>query len=54
MARVFSIPPYFAYIARAFSVLEGIGITNNPDYSIIEECLPYVSQRLLTDSNPRT
>jgi len=52
--QLFQIPPYFAYIARAFSVLEGIGITNNPDYSIIEECLPYVSQRLLTDSNPRT
>ena len=35
-------------------MLEGIGLSNNPDYSIIVECLPYVSQRLLTDDNPRT
>lgn len=52
--QLFQVPPYFAYIARAFSVLEGIGLSNNPDYSIIVECLPYVSQRLLTDDNPRT
>lgn len=29
--------------------MEGIGLTNDPNYSIINECLPYVSQRLLTD-----
>lgn len=40
--------------ARAFGVLEGIGLSNDPDYAIISECLPYISQRLLTDSNPRT
>jgi len=51
---LFQIPPYFAYIARAFGVLEGIGLSNDPDYAIISECLPYISQRLLTDSNPRT
>jgi len=51
---LFQIPPYFAYIARAFGVLEGIGLSNNPDYAIISECLPYISQRLLTDPNPRT
>jgi predicted unusual protein kinase regulating ubiquinone biosynthesis (AarF/ABC1/UbiB family) len=51
---LFQIPPYFAYIARAFGVLEGIGLTNRPDYAIISECLPYISQRLLTDPNPRT
>ena len=41
-------------LARAFGVLEGIGLSNNADYAIISECLPYISQRLLTDSNPRT
>jgi len=45
----FQIPPYFAYIAKSFSVLEGIGLSNNPKYSIIKECMPYVSKRLLTD-----
>lgn len=45
---------YFAYIAKSFSVLEGIGLSNDPKYSIINECLPYVSKRLLTDQSERT
>ena len=48
--NLFQIPPYFAYIAKSFSVLEGIGLSNDPKYSIVNECLPYVSQRLLMDS----
>lgn len=52
--NLFQIPPYFAYIAKSFSVLEGIGLSNNPRYSIINECLPYVSKRLLTDESERT
>ncbi|KAL3783955.1 hypothetical protein ACHAW5_010469 [Stephanodiscus triporus] len=38
----------------SFSVLEGIGLSNDPKYSIINECLPYVSKRLLTDKSERT
>jgi hypothetical protein len=49
--NLFRIPPYFAYIAKSFSVLEGIGLSNDPKYSIINECLPYVSKRLLTDKD---
>lgn len=49
--NLFQIPPYFAYIAKSFSVLEGIGLSNNPKYSIINECLPYISNRLLTDKD---
>ena len=52
--NLFQVPPYFAYIAKAFGVLEGIGLKSDPDYAIVGECLPYVSQRLLTDTNPRT
>lgn len=52
--NLFQIPPYFAYIAKSFSVLEGIGLSNDPNYSIINECLPYVSKRLLTDRSERT
>lgn len=52
--NLFQIPPYFAYIAKSFSVLEGIGLSNDPNYSIIKECLPYVSKRLLTDRSERT
>lgn len=47
--NLFQIPPYFAYIAKSFSVLEGIGLSNDSKYSIVNECLPYVSKRLLTD-----
>eukprot|EP00897_Mesotaenium_endlicherianum_P000433 jgi/Mesen1/10390/ME000081S09789 len=50
---VFVIPPYFALILRAFGVLEGIGLDNDPDYAIVEQCYPYISKRLLTDDNPR-
>lgn len=52
--NLFQIPPYFAYIAKSFSVLEGIGLSNDKNYSIINECLPYVSKRLLTDKSERT
>ncbi len=44
----FSIPPYFALIARAVVTLEGVALIGNPDYSIIMEayrkfiCLYYV------------
>jgi len=45
----------FIYLnAKSFSVLEGIGLSNDSKYSIINECLPYVSKRLLTDKSERT
>lgn len=50
---VFVIPPYFALILRAFGVLEGIGLDNDPDYAIVDECYPYLSKRLITDDSPR-
>ena len=37
---MFQVPPYFAYIAKSFSVLEGIGLTVDPEYSIIDATLP--------------
>lgn len=43
-----------ADIAKSFSVLEGIGLSNEPNYSIINACLPYVSKRLLSDKSERT
>ena len=52
--NIFQVPPYFAYIAKAFGVLEGIGLSSDPNYAIVGECLPYISQRLLSDTNPRT
>ena len=52
--NLFQIPAYFAYIARAFGVLEGIGLSYDPNYAIIGECLPYISQRLLADKSEET
>merc|ERR1719272_269168 len=51
--EMFKVPPYILYVARAFSTLEGIGLTANGDYSIVSEAFPYLSQRLLTDNSPR-
>lgn len=47
------VPPYFVLILRTFSVIEGIALQSDPDYSIVRECFPYLSRRLLTDDNPR-
>ena len=35
-------PPYILYVARAFSTLEGIGLSANEDYSIVSEAFPYL------------
>lgn len=52
--NIFQIPAYFGYILRAFSVLEGIGLSSDKNYSIANECYPYVARRLLTDKSPET
>merc|ERR1719401_1815381 len=51
--EMFVVPPYILYVARAFSTLEGIGLSANEDYSIVSEAFPYLSRRLLTDDSPR-
>ena len=38
----FRIPPYFALVIRAISVLEGIALVGNPEFAIIDEAYPYV------------
>jgi len=49
----FSIPPYFALVIRAISVLEGIALVGNPEFAIIDEAYPYIARRLMTDDSPR-
>merc|ERR1719281_904534 len=49
----FRIPPYFALVIRAIGVLEGIALVGNPDFAIVDEAYPYISNRLLTDESPR-
>lgn len=52
-ANVFAIPDYFVYMSRAFSTLEGIGLSSDPNYSILQECYPYLAKRLLSDDSAR-
>lgn len=49
----FTIPPYFALVIRAISVLEGIALVGNPNFAIIDEAYPYIARRLMTDQSPR-
>merc|ERR1719428_1215425 len=49
----FRIPPYFALVIRAIGVLEGIALVADPEFAIVDEAYPYISQRLLTDESPR-
>ena len=52
--ELFQLPPYVLYVARAFSTLEGIGLSIDENYSIVQECYPYLSRRLFTDRSPRS
>jgi len=52
-SNVFAIPDYFVYMSRAFATLEGIGLSSDPDYAILQECFPYLAKRLLSDDSPR-
>ncbi|KAA8499596.1 Uncharacterized protein FVE85_7181 [Porphyridium purpureum] len=47
----FSIPPYFALLIRALSVLEGIALKADPEFKLIMEAYPYIAQRVLTDKS---
>ena len=49
----FRLPPYFALIIRAISVLEGIALVGNPEFAIIDEAFPWIAKKLLTDESPR-
>ncbi|CAM9540171.1 unnamed protein product [Chrysoparadoxa australica] len=47
------IPSYFGLIVRAFGAIEGLGLTVDSQYSIVNQCFPYLARRLLTDDSPR-
>jgi aarF domain-containing kinase len=49
----FQIPPYFALVIRAISVLEGIALVGNPEFAIVDEAYPFISKRLMTSPHPR-
>jgi hypothetical protein len=51
--ELFQLPPYVLFVARAFSTLEGIGLSIDDNYAIVQECYPYLARRLFTDRSPR-
>jgi predicted unusual protein kinase regulating ubiquinone biosynthesis (AarF/ABC1/UbiB family) len=48
----FRIPAKFALIIRSVITQEGLALTLNPDFKIVEIGYPYVSRRLLTGESP--
>eukprot|EP00747_Dinoflagellata_sp_TGD_P074714 gnl/TRDRNA2_/TRDRNA2_158435_c0_seq1.p1 gnl/TRDRNA2_/TRDRNA2_158435_c0~~gnl/TRDRNA2_/TRDRNA2_158435_c0_seq1.p1 ORF type:complete len:789 (+),score=111.05 gnl/TRDRNA2_/TRDRNA2_158435_c0_seq1:37-2403(+) len=52
--NILQTPTYFAYILRAFTILEGIGLQNNPDYALVQGCYPYIAKRLFRSNDQRS
>ena len=48
----FSIPPYFALLARAVVTLEGVALTGDPGYRLVMESYPFVARKLLREDRP--
>ncbi|WP_036481104.1 AarF/ABC1/UbiB kinase family protein [Myxosarcina sp. GI1] len=49
----FRVPAKFALIIRSLITQEGLALSLNPNFKIIEVSYPYVSQRLLTGESPQ-
>jgi predicted unusual protein kinase regulating ubiquinone biosynthesis (AarF/ABC1/UbiB family) len=49
----FRVPAKFALIIRSLITQEGLALTLNPNFKIIEVSYPYVSRRLLTGESPQ-
>uniref|UniRef100_A0A7S4L0S1 Protein kinase domain-containing protein n=1 Tax=Guillardia theta TaxID=55529 RepID=A0A7S4L0S1_GUITH len=48
----FTIPPYFALIARAVVTLEGVALIGDPSYGLVMEAYPFVARKLLREDRP--
>jgi predicted unusual protein kinase regulating ubiquinone biosynthesis (AarF/ABC1/UbiB family) len=49
----FRVPAKFALIIRSVVTQEGLALTLNPNFKIVEVAYPYVARRLLTGESPR-
>ena len=49
----FRLPSKFALIIRSLITQEGLALTLNPQFKIVEVAYPYVAQRLLTGESPQ-
>jgi predicted unusual protein kinase regulating ubiquinone biosynthesis (AarF/ABC1/UbiB family) len=48
----FCMPAKFALIIRSVVTQEGVALSLNPDFKIVQVAYPYVARRLLTDESP--
>ncbi len=48
----FRVPAKFALIIRSLVTQEGLALSLNPDFRIVEVSFPYISRRLLTGESP--
>lgn len=48
----FRVPAKFALIIRSLVTQEGLALTLNPDFRIVEVSFPYISRRLLMEESP--
>ncbi len=48
----FRLPAKFALIIRSLITQEGLALSINPDFKIVDVSYPYVSQRLLKGESP--
>ncbi|GKY90643.1 hypothetical protein MPSEU_000037700 [Mayamaea pseudoterrestris] len=48
----FTIPPYFALLGRAIVTLEGIALTGDENYAIIQASYPFVARKLMREGRP--
>eukprot|EP00186_Timspurckia_oligopyrenoides_P003664 CAMPEP_0182451634 /NCGR_PEP_ID=MMETSP1172-20130603/43824_1 /TAXON_ID=708627 /ORGANISM="Timspurckia oligopyrenoides, Strain CCMP3278" /LENGTH=595 /DNA_ID=CAMNT_0024649417 /DNA_START=319 /DNA_END=2107 /DNA_ORIENTATION=- len=46
------LPPYYSLIIRSLVILEGIALSSDPNFKIIDQAYPYVTNRLLNDQSP--
>merc|ERR1712224_80363 len=51
--ELFQLPTWVLYVVRAFSTLEGIGLSVDESYAILKECYPCLARRLFKDDSPR-
>ncbi|AGY58767.1 ABC1 kinase family protein [Gloeobacter kilaueensis] len=49
----FRVPAFFALIIRSLVTLEGIAISVDPEFKVLEVAYPYVARRLLSDNAPQ-
>ncbi|KAI5084943.1 hypothetical protein GOP47_0001112 [Adiantum capillus-veneris] len=49
----FRIPSYFSLVVRSLTVLEGIALSNNPDYKVLSSSYPWIARKVLTDNSPQ-